>query len=333
MTTAAVNCSHPSTIPLGDLSVKELSHLICSLSDDVVHSSDPSADEMVCQKLASYMFQEQMNGTELVGPQFNRFRFDKMMQHILESDGDHQYNYEWIWNILQRLKSNSDSNSIHNPHYRNHSQSVPAWAASSKIKVPKDGHNDDLMDLHNISPSAIDTLLDEIEENEQEHQQRIQQEKQEQQEQSSPTLDQWIRSRWKIGSFVEVYSSSSSVWCTGKITRINVDHHYAETLEIRYRVNGQSRYKNLVRNDSFNLRPLSKAMELYIYVFEAIHGTLTKIDVDHKESSFSPQCLSPVGVEEILVTPMVSDFDELSDHDNESDTPEPTGIPPSYVPQ
>ena len=122
------------------------------------------------------------------------------------------------------------------------------------------------------------------------------------------TLDHWIRSLWKIGSFVEVHSTSSSKWVTGKITRIFVGQHHPEMLEIRYRVHGHSRSKSISRDDTVSLRPLSKAMHVYQYVFEAIHPQNGSLPMDR-----------------MLSTPIISDLDDLSENDNESDTPEPTG--------
>ena len=305
--------NHTDLTDLSVLSVKEVSQLICSFSDEAIQSKDPLSDERVCQKLASYIFQEQMNGAQLVNAQFDRNHFNLIMHHILHDEP--HYDYEWIWTLIHEHKQNfqmSQSSNHRTP-----------WRPSSAMDmngVPAQPPDDPMMDLDNISPSAIDTLLDEIEENEQHHtQQREQQQQQHQEKQNqirygkyldsqrrqrtptpprAPTLDEWIRSHWKIGSFVEVYSVSSAMWATGKITRILMNsngsngsdvvndalhHHDTEQLGIRYEINGQSRTKTLSRDDTFNLRPLSKAMEFYQYIFEALHPNV--VAVDHSECS------------------------------------------------
>eukprot|EP01083_Nonionella_stella_P206887 752100_1 len=157
----------------------------------------------------------------------------------------------------------------------------------------------DTIDLNNIAESTIDSLLDEIEETEK----RID---------STNKIDSWIRNGWKIGSHVEIYSNSSQLWFAAKIINI-LNNSAGELLQIEYISKNQiSTTQTLRRHDTKTIRPFTKAMNIYLYIFNAIQPI-----------SFSPE-----------KTPLISDLDDLSeddfnvnDNDYDSDTPEPLDTP------
>eukprot|EP01084_Bolivina_argentea_P293004 503880_1 len=85
-------------------------------------------------------------------------------------------------------------------------------------------------------------------------------------------LSKWIRNKWKVGSFCEIYSNFFKTWSEGTIKRIFNDLGY-EWLEIEYMADNTMRVKHVARDDVEAVRPLSTAMHIYKYVF----GALTQV--------------------------------------------------------
>eukprot|EP01084_Bolivina_argentea_P051884 95378_1 len=101
------------------------------------------------------------------------------------------------------------------------------------------------------------------------------------------SLDTWIRNHWTVGSKVEVHSSSSNCWIIGDIVRIFNDTE-GEWLEVQYSINSIKRLKQIPHNDEQAIRPLSKAMKIYEYIYKASKPLIIK---QNNKSIF---CKSPV---------------------------------------
>ncbi len=71
------------------------------------------------------------------------------------------------------------------------------------------------------------------------------------------STDSMLRKQWKVGSKVEVYSSSKRKWYEGDITRIFVDSE-GEWLEVQYACGKVMRLKQIPRDDKEAIRPLQK---------------------------------------------------------------------------
>eukprot|EP01083_Nonionella_stella_P060387 157710_1 len=72
------------------------------------------------------------------------------------------------------------------------------------------------------------------------------------------STDAMIRKQWKVGSKVEVYSSSKNKWYEGDITRIFIDSE-GEWLEVQYACGKVMRLKQIPRDDKDAIPPLTKA--------------------------------------------------------------------------
>jgi len=73
-------------------------------------------------------------------------------------------------------------------------------------------------------------------------------------------IDAEARRQWRVGSKVEVYSSSARQWYEGDITRIFVDTE-GEWLEAQYAANQAMRLKQIPRDDKDAIRPLAKTLQ------------------------------------------------------------------------
>eukprot|EP01084_Bolivina_argentea_P122465 217010_1 len=85
-------------------------------------------------------------------------------------------------------------------------------------------------------------------------------------------FDTWVKNRWKVGSTVEIYSNSANVWFSGDIVRIFKDLD-AEWLEVQYSINNTSQLKQIRRahrDDKNSIRPYSKAIKIYQYIYKAL---------------------------------------------------------------
>lgn len=225
------------------------------LSQQTKDDNDHDNDLIVCQKLASFMYKEQMNGKYLMNTNFNKNDFENMMILI----HDKQYNSDWIWNLILTLQTNSKSksNTIDKLKWIHGSWSKRQIIVNAKTKH-KNGIN-----INNVSSLTIDNLLDEIADDEQ---------KQSNHNKNARLLklDHWIRNLWKIGSKVEIYSFSSDSWFKGNIVKI-VNDDQGEWMEVEYIVHKKLRSKQTPRNDVDAIRPFLKVMPIYQYIFDAIH--------------------------------------------------------------
>eukprot|EP01083_Nonionella_stella_P281430 957541_1 len=144
------------------------------------------------------------------------------------------------------------------------------------------------INLDDIDPDNIDELLDEIELHEKKEEERrasqilaenelkilaenelkLQINSPVDEEEEDPLLD-WIRSIWKVSSYCEVYSNSGQKWFKGTIKRIFADDE-GEWLEVQY-INQDNtiRCRQTPRDDITAIRPLTKALSIYKYVYNA----------------------------------------------------------------
>eukprot|EP00483_Globobulimina_turgida_P004119 UN04127 len=112
--------------------------------------------------------------------------------------------------------------------------------------------------------AIIDEILDEIEE-------------------KSDTFELWVKKQWKMGSKVEVLSSSSSdSWFEAKVVGIFNDSS-GEWLEVQYVADEKLRLKRIRRSDTAAIRPLSKAMGIYQYIYNSILNN-TNIKTEETEA-------------------------------------------------
>eukprot|EP01083_Nonionella_stella_P081633 224991_1 len=92
---------------------------------------------------------------------------------------------------------------------------------------------------------------------------------------------EWIRSTWKVGSKVDIYSRPSKQWVTGTIVTIASDK-----LTIEYTLNHGSLTQTLSQHDIQNIRPLHKMHSIYRY----IHRALTPFWIDNLFCKHRDQC-------------------------------------------
>ena len=107
----------------------------------------------------------------------------------------------------------------------------------------------DALDFSNLDENTIENLLDEIEQNEEE----------------IDEIDAWIRSEWKIGSIVECFCDNT--WNKGIIIKICSDFD-DDILHVKSTQNGA--IHEWKRNEMEFIRPFSRAMTVYTYIFNAI---------------------------------------------------------------
>merc|ERR1712228_814345 len=83
------------------------------------------------------------------------------------------------------------------------------------------------------------------------------------------SLDLWIRSVWIVGSLIEFCSNDADIWIVGCIERISDDG----MLKIKAVENrtSEAQSKDVNRNDDKTVRPLSKALPVYQYVYDIVH--------------------------------------------------------------
>eukprot|EP01084_Bolivina_argentea_P025003 46531_1 len=75
------------------------------------------------------------------------------------------------------------------------------------------------------------------------------------------SMESWINSR--------NYSTSAKAWFSGDIVRIFEDS-YGEWLEVKYAINNTFQLKQTPRVDEKSVRPFSKAIKIYQYIYKAI---------------------------------------------------------------
>ena len=83
------------------------------------------------------------------------------------------------------------------------------------------------------------------------------------------SLDLWIRSIWIVGSLLEFSSNDidADSWIVGRIERISD----GQMLQIKEIDNRAAEAKHMNRNDEKSVRPLSKALPVYQYVYNNVH--------------------------------------------------------------
>eukprot|EP01084_Bolivina_argentea_P111637 199121_1 len=134
------------------------------------------------------------------------------------------------------------------------------------------------INLNDIDPDNIDTLLDEIEAHEKKEEERraiqvlalntVNTSEDKEDEQTDPLSD-WIRTIWKAGSECEIYSNSDKEWFQGTIKRVFTKEE-DEWVEVEYvNENKTIRCKQAARDDITSIRPLTKALSIYEYVYNA----------------------------------------------------------------
>merc|ERR1712130_448462 len=92
-------------------------------------------------------------------------------------------------------------------------------------------------------------------------------------------LTAWIRTIWGVGSNVEIHQPSGSdndQWFKGVIEKIYDGEDDKQWLQIKYQ--NETKVK-LQRDDTANIRPLSTALSIYKYVYNAI-ATKSKNELD-----------------------------------------------------
>eukprot|EP01084_Bolivina_argentea_P108274 193494_1 len=83
------------------------------------------------------------------------------------------------------------------------------------------------------------------------------------------SFDIWIKNLWNVGSKAEIYSKSSNTWIIGDIVRIFTDSE-CEWVEVKYSINTVQRLRQISRYDAESIRPLSKAIKIYQYIYKAL---------------------------------------------------------------
>eukprot|EP01084_Bolivina_argentea_P108275 193495_1 len=83
------------------------------------------------------------------------------------------------------------------------------------------------------------------------------------------SFDIWIKNLWNVGSKAEIYSKSSNTWIIGDIVRIFTDSE-CEWVEVKYSINTVQRLRQIPRYDEESIRPLSKAIKIYQYIYKAL---------------------------------------------------------------
>eukprot|EP01084_Bolivina_argentea_P052533 96498_1 len=88
-------------------------------------------------------------------------------------------------------------------------------------------------------------------------------------------LSTWIQNKWQVGSQCQVYSDNS--WYKGVIIkRISNNSSYGNKLfEIQYTAENTARTKQVMNDDIESLRPISEAMTIYKYIYNAIYPEKT----------------------------------------------------------
>ena len=82
-------------------------------------------------------------------------------------------------------------------------------------------------------------------------------------------VDLWIRGLWKVGSKCEVYSITSESWIKGTIGKIFHDTD-GEWIKVQFVARKLRRARIVKRNNGEAIRPLSKAMPIYKYMYGAV---------------------------------------------------------------
>ena len=80
--------------------------------------------------------------------------------------------------------------------------------------------------------------------------------------------DLWIRNLWKVGSKCEVYSITTETWIKGTIGEI-FDDSDGEWIKVKFIAKKLRRARIVKRNNLSAIRPLSKAMPIYEYMYNA----------------------------------------------------------------
>eukprot|EP01084_Bolivina_argentea_P260545 440026_1 len=139
----------------------------------------------------------------------------------------------------------------------------------------------------NIEEINIDGLLDEIETDEKDKSREIStlQLMNLKDVTYKPTEDPlfvWIQNIWKVGSCCEVYSNSDKKWLQGNIKRIFTNSE-GEWFEVQY-INEEKilTYKQTQRFNINAIRPLTNALPIYKYIYDATRKKQKCIETDNQ---------------------------------------------------
>eukprot|EP01083_Nonionella_stella_P000739 2120_1 len=135
-----------------------------------------------------------------------------------------------------------------------------------------------------ITIEDIDEILDEIEE----HEKQLESQRKKKPK-TVPGLKTWIRNAWKSGSLCEVYSNLFGRWCQGKISKTFSDSR-GEWLFIEYSY--WMGCCKVLRHDKQAVRPLNKALTMYVYTYASIHQIpldSLRLDMDEDEPTIKPK--------------------------------------------